>query len=96
MRREVIAWLVGLFTGLFTGLLIAPTGAGADEPVKRDYAETTCRGNGVDGYRFCRVDFERPAKKVAVNIFIGGEFDIGFVWQPTPAGGEWKRVQHQG
>jgi len=93
MIERLLFYMFGFIMGVLVTLNVQ---ADATEPVKRDYAETRCRGNGVDGYRFCRVDFERPAKKVAVNIFIGGEFDIGFVWQPTPAGGEWKRVQHQG
>lgn len=69
----------------------------ADKPgvEKRDYADTRCRGNGPGGYRKCRVDFERPARKVAVDVYIGGQFDIGFIWQPdpeSPEGGRWEKV----
>jgi hypothetical protein len=86
--RTLVALLVGLVVGSCGALI--PVAADESRP-ERDYADVRCRGNGAEGYRRCRVDFERPAKKVAVDIYIGGEFDIGMVWRPEP--GQWKVVR---
>jgi hypothetical protein len=83
--------LVYLAVGFVMGAIVGLTATGeAEAPARRDYADVQCKGNGPDGYRRCRIDFERPAKKVAVDVYIGGEFDIGMIWRPEP--GQWKRV----
>lgn len=86
MSRALLALLVGLVVGS-CGTLV-PVAAGPAE--QRDYSETRCRGNGTAGYRKCRIDFERPTRKAVVDVYIGGEYSVGFIWRPEP--GQWKRV----
>lgn len=88
-RRDVISGIVAValvLGSLYVWVLTQSTGAAAephhDESSHIKYAEVQCRGNGPGGYRKCMIRFQRPAKKVAVDIYVGDRYDVGFVWEP--------------
>lgn len=76
---------LGLVLGLSIGLVHTADAVEAkpkDKAPEWGQTETTCRGNGAGGYRRCRVDVRGRVDKVVYDLWINGEYHVGFTYSP--------------